>query len=57
MNRVIDDVLHPFYKRNQWARVADGVMHGLVERDVRVSARKFVKYNLPEIVKKILEKL
>lgn len=57
MNKVIDDLLHPFYRKNQWIRVADGILHGLAERNVRVSARKFVKYNLPEIMKKILEKL
>jgi hypothetical protein len=57
MNKLIDDVIHPFYKKSQWYRVADGILHGLIEKDIPVSAKKFVKYNMPEIVKKILEKL
>jgi hypothetical protein len=57
MNKLVDDLFHPFYKDSEWYRVADGCIHGLVEKNLRVSAKKFVKYNLPEIVKKILEKI
>jgi hypothetical protein len=57
MNKLVDDLFHPFYRKNQWIRLADGVLHGLVEGNARVSTKKFVKYNLPEIAKKILEKL
>ena len=37
-------------------RVVDGLVHGMVERDAEVSLKKFVKYNLPEIVREILKK-
>lgn len=57
MNKIIDDLLHPFYERNQRIRVADGILHGILERNVQVSAKKFIRYNLPEIVKEIIEKL
>jgi hypothetical protein len=57
MNKLVDDFAHPFYEKSEWYRVADGLLHGLVEKNARDSAKKFVKYNLPEILKKILEKL
>jgi len=57
MNKLVDDLVHPFYKTSEWYRVADGLLHGLVEKNIRVSAKKFVKYNLPEIAKKILRKI
>jgi hypothetical protein len=37
--------------------VADGLLHGLIERGPRISVKKFLKYNLPEIVKKLLERI
>jgi hypothetical protein len=57
MNRLVDDLVHPLYRKSELYRVADGVLHGLIEKNARVSARKFAKYNLPEIVKKILGKI
>lgn len=57
MNKAIDALVHPYYKKNQWIRVVDGALHALNEKNARVSAKKFLKYNMPEIVKKILEKL
>jgi hypothetical protein len=57
VNKIIDALIHPHYKRNQWYRVLDGVVHGVVEGNVRVSTKKFVRYNLAEIAKKILEKV
>jgi hypothetical protein len=57
VNRLIDDLVHPFYENSQWVRFADGVLHGLVEQNPKVSIEKFVKYNMPRILKKILRKL
>lgn len=57
MNKLVDDLIHPLYKKSEWYRVADGLLHVLVGKNIRVSAKKFVKYNLPEIAKKILEKI
>jgi hypothetical protein len=39
MNKLIDDFVHPLYEDSQWIRVVDGILHGLVERNVRVSAK------------------
>lgn len=57
MNKLLDDLVHPFYEDSQWIRVADGLLHGLVEKNPRATAKKFVQYNVPAVVKKILKKL
>jgi hypothetical protein len=56
VNRLIDSLLHPLYERNQLLRLVDGLAHAAVEGDVRRSAEKFVKYNLPDVAKIILKK-
>jgi hypothetical protein len=57
MNRLVDSAIHPLYTKNQGLRLLDGAVHAIIEQNPRMSAKKFAKYNLPEIVKKILEKL
>jgi hypothetical protein len=57
LNRLVDGLVHPLYEKSELYRVADGLLHGVVERNMRVSAKKFVRYNLPEVVKKILEEI
>jgi len=57
LNRLIDTVIHPLYKKSQSFRLLDGAVHAIIEQNPKLSARKFLRYNLPAIVKKILEKL
>ena len=54
-NKIVDSLLHPFYRKSQLIRIVDGIIHGLIEQDTKSSARKFVKYNLPEIVKELIK--
>jgi hypothetical protein len=56
-NKIVDSLLHPFYRRSQLIRVVDGVIHGLIEQDTKSSAKKFVRYNLPEFLKEVLKEL
>ena len=56
LNRIVDSLFHPLYRNHSLVRVVDGLVHGMVERDAEVSLKKFVKYNLPEIVREILKK-
>jgi hypothetical protein len=51
LNRVIDDLLHPFFNTNKGSILIDGVLHGLVEQNPPLSAQKFVRYSLPELMK------
>ena len=56
LNRLIDSLVHPFCERDTQFFLLDGFLHALVERDPPSTVRKFVKYNLPEIVKQLAEK-
>lgn len=57
LNRLVDDLCHPFYKENQGYMLVDAVLHGLVERNPPESVKKFLRYNLPTIVKEALKQL
>jgi hypothetical protein len=52
LNRMIDDAVHPLYRINEGFVLVDGVLHGMVEGNPPQSVKKFIKYNLPLIIKK-----
>lgn len=53
INKLIDVLIHPLAERGKSFILVDGVLHALNERNPPQSLRKFIKYNLPEIVKRI----
>jgi hypothetical protein len=53
INKLIDGLIHPLAEKDKSFILLDGVLHALNERDPPQSLRKFVKYNLPEIIKRI----
>jgi hypothetical protein len=55
LNRIVDTLAHPYFKRYPAMILVDGAVHALIERDVRTSILKFVKYNAPLIVKELLK--
>jgi hypothetical protein len=57
INYLIDDVVHPWYDENLGFIVVDEALHALVEQNPGVVAKKFLRYNLPEIVKRIVGEL
>jgi hypothetical protein len=56
LNRIVDTLAHPYFKQYPVMILVDGAVHTLIERDVRTSIQKFVKYNAPLIVKELLKK-
>jgi hypothetical protein len=52
LNRMIDDAIHPLYRINNGFVLVDGLLHGMVELNPPQSAKKFLKYNLPLMIKK-----
>ena len=56
INLAVDAILHPLYRSNEMLRFLDGAVHMVVEGDVRKSVLKFVKYNGPELLRRITEK-
>ena len=51
LNKLIDSLLHPLFKKHPGFVILDGVLHALVEQNPEESLRKFVKYNLDKLVK------
>ena len=51
LNRLIDSVMHPLFKKHPGFVLLDGVLHALVEQNPEESLRKFIKYNLDKLVK------
>jgi hypothetical protein len=54
-NYIIDSAVHPLAEKNSLFIVADEVLHVIVEKDVAVSAQKFVKYTVPYLLKRYAE--
>jgi hypothetical protein len=53
LNRLIDSVCHPLCDADLRFVLLDGFLHALVEQDPPTSVRKFMKYNVPRIVKQL----
>jgi len=53
LNKLIDSLCHPLFKTNEGYILVDGLLHGLVEQNPPITIRKFVKYNLPTLIKQI----
>jgi hypothetical protein len=57
INKAIDVFLHPKYAENQSYRILDGLLHAAVEQDPKSSVKKFVRYNLKDIIEELAKKL
>jgi len=56
LNKLIDGLCHPLFKTNKGFILVDGLLHTMVEKNPPTTVKKFIKYNLPKIVKQITEK-
>jgi len=52
LNRLVDDLCHPFFQENKGYVLVDGLLHAIVEQNPPVSIKKFVQYNVPELVRR-----
>ncbi len=50
INELIDGLCHPLSKANPAMLIVDGLLHGLVEMNPPLSARKFLKHNIPRLI-------
>ena len=55
LNRLIDSVLHPLFDHGAAFMVIDTMFHGLVEKNPKVTVKKFARYTLPKIIEEILK--
>jgi hypothetical protein len=56
-NVIIDSVVHPLADDHWSFILIDGVLHALNEEDLIQSLVKFLRYNAPELLKRILKEI
>jgi len=56
-NQIIDSVVHPWADEHWSFVIVDGVLHALNEEDPIQSLFKFLKYNAPELLRRILREI
>ena len=57
LNFLIDDAIHPLTNKSAGFVLVDEILHMWVEMDPKASLEKFVRYNLPKLIKKVAEDL
>jgi len=53
LNKLIGELSHPYFKVDAGYVLLDGFLHALVEQNPSESFRKFLKYNLPRLIKEL----
>ena len=53
LNKLIDVLCHSLFKTNEGFILVDGFLHGLVEQNLPLSIKKFMKYSLPKLIWRI----
>lgn len=56
LNKLIDDLIHPYFKEYPALIIVDSLLHAMVEQDPDMSLRKFVKYNIPTLLESLTRK-
>jgi hypothetical protein len=55
VNYAIDSLIHPLYEKSKGFVLLDTLLHCVNERNLRVSAKKFLRYSMPQLLKAIFE--
>ena len=56
LNRLIDSLMHPHFRKHPALIILDGLLHAVVEKDADVSLRKFIMYNTFILLRHLNEK-
>ena len=56
-NAIIDSVVHPWADEHWSFVIVDGILHAFNEEDPVQSLIKFLRYNAPELLKRILKEM
>lgn len=56
INKLIDLAIHPHFRRNVGLVFVDGLLHALVEQNLKESLSKFLKYNFPVLLREAYRK-
>ena len=55
-NKLIDEILHPYFKQYPAPIIVDGLLHAMVEQDPDKSLNEFIRYNVPKLLRVITRK-
>jgi hypothetical protein len=55
INRSIDELFHPFFRKGPLPILADSLAHSLVEQDPARSLEKFLEFNFGPLVRETLK--
>ena len=50
LNKLVDDLLHPYFTDYPALIIADSLLHAIIEQDPKISMRKSVRYNLSKLI-------
>jgi len=53
LNKLVDDLLHPYFTDYPTLIIADSLLHAMIEQDPRTSISKSIKYNLPKLLESL----
>jgi hypothetical protein len=53
LNKLVDDLLHPYFTDYPALIIADSLLHAIIEQDPKTSMRKSIKYNLPKLIENL----
>jgi len=56
LNKLIDDLIHPYFKQYPASIILDDLLHAIVENNPEKSMQKFLRYNVPKLLKHLQEK-
>ncbi|OLD05363.1 MAG: hypothetical protein AUJ07_01630 [Crenarchaeota archaeon 13_1_40CM_3_53_5] len=56
-NAIIDSIIHPWADEHWSFVIVDGILHAFNEKDPVQSLIKFLRYNAPELLKRILKEI
>ncbi|RJX16128.1 hypothetical protein CW703_02095 [Candidatus Bathyarchaeota archaeon] len=51
LNKLIDAILHPYFKKHPELIILNGILHTLIEQNPKQSLKKFIKYNYHHLQK------
>ena len=49
-NRIIDNMFHPLFREDKVFVIIDGALHFMVEQNLPISTKKFLKYSLQYLI-------
>lgn len=55
VNKLIDDLIHPFMREYPALIVIDGILHAINEGNPEESLRKFIKYDLSKLIDEVVK--